>query len=295
MGTKGRILLHLAAALTGWGIARPILSPVPEAAEVTAPGKASAREARDREAGEKLLRRLVPDLAPASPAEVVRHEGTLEERVKKAIEDDPFSSFKEERFEKHALRYLREEIHDLIQGVDGPDLSHAFRNGRLEAREILDALGQVFPDLATEAMFPKAVFLELFSIDPTRASLIHDGLDSDERAGWMLDAYSSSSVVDDPFEFDREVPTDWRNPPTLLAWIDLAVSHQLDNHTMFSSDQIARLTTGYRDDYGDDYSKWLFDQPPTKGRERMLKSLAGKLEKDDPAAAAALKKRLSTR
>lgn len=182
METTGRILLHLAAVLAGWGIVQSWQPASPETVGSMGPGKASIREAREREAGDKLLRRLVPDLAPAPPVEVRRHEGTLEERVKKMIEEDPFAADAAGMFPVNFVRCIREEIDDTILGVDGPDFSCAFRHGRLDARQVLSTLHEIFPDLAGEALFAKAVFLELFQIDLSRAADLLAGLAPAERA-----------------------------------------------------------------------------------------------------------------
>ena len=282
MGTKGHILLHLAAALAGWGIARPLLPPAPDATEAIAPGKASAREARDREAGEKLLRRLVPDLAPAPPAEIVRHEGTLEERVKKVIEENPSASDAAALFPVDYVRCLQEEIDDTMHGVNGPELSYAFLNGRMEASQVLDTLGRIFPDLARENQFPKAVFLELLPVDPVRAVVLLDGLSPEERSSWLADSSLHITGIDRP------------DLALAILNLDFAIAagtnaSYLRNNADFSSRHF------FHDSMGHDYIDWILAQPPSKGRELMLGHLVSHLEGEDPAAAVSLKKRFSTR
>lgn len=294
MENTGRILLHLAAVLAGWGIVQSQKPASPETAGSMAPGKASIREARDRVAGEKLLRRLVPDLAPAPPVEVRRHEGTLEERVKKMIEDDPFAPYETENSDENAISHFREEIQTALSPVDGPDLSYAFQKGRLEARQVLATLQDILPDLGGEALFAKAVFLELCQIDPFRAADLLDGLAPGERASWLMDGFSSSVITADPFASEGR---DTRDPATILVWTDLAVSTQLDADEMFSGGQgqILYNATVFWNEYGDDYPDWLLDQAPTKGREILLNAWVSLIEDSDPAAAAAWKERLSTR
>ncbi len=265
----------------------------PEAAGSMAPGKASVREARDREAGEKLLRRLVPDLAPAPPVEVRRHEGTLEERVKKMIEEDPFTPYETEKSDENAISHFREEIQTALSPVDGPDLSYAFHHGRLEARQVLATLQEILPDLGGETLFAKAVFLELLQVDPTRAADLLDGLAPAERASWLMDGFSSSLVMEDPFASDLRITTD---PATILMWTNLATSHQLDAELMVSGGgtQIKFLARDFWNQYGDDFPDWLLDQAPTKGREILLNAWMSSIEDYDPAAAA-WKERLSIR
>jgi hypothetical protein len=281
MGTKGHILLHLAAALVGWGIARPLLPPAPDATEAIAPGKASAREARDREAGEKLLRRLVPDLAPAPPAEIVRHEGTLEERVTAATDVDPFSENSTEHSDGSIIGYLRDEIRETLFGATGPDLSYAFFHGRMEAKQVFDTLCMIFPDLAQEKQFPAAVFLELLQVDPARAVILLDQLSPDERSSFLENG---------------DLPmSGYEGPDYVLAILNvkLAIAPETKEEDLrwlvdFSPYQ-------FHTSVGNDYADWLLAQPPSKGRELILESLVSYLDGEDPAAAVALKKRLSNR
>jgi hypothetical protein len=281
MGTKGRILLHLLAVTAGWGIARPLLSPVRDAAEAMAPGKAYLREARDREAGERLLRRLVPDLAPAPPAEVVRHEGTLEQRLAEDAIDDPFAANPTRPTDESVTSYLREEIGGTLFGATGPDLSYAFFHGRMEAPQVLDALCKIFPDLAREKQFPAAVFLELFQVDPARAAVLLDQLSPGAR----------SSLLE-----NGNLPiSGYEGPDYVLAIlnVNLAIGPEAKKEDLgwlsdFSSSH-------FHTSMGNDYADWLIAQPPSKGRELILESLVSYLGSEDPAAAVALKKRLSTR
>ncbi len=64
---------------------------------------------------------------------------------------------------------------------------------------------------------------------------------------------------------------------------------------MFSGRAMGTVARQYWDQYGSDYTNWLFDQPPTEGRERLLNALVNALELDEPEAGAALEKRLSNR
>lgn len=280
MGTKRRILLHLAAAIAGWGIARPLLSPVPDAAEPLAPRKTSVRDSRDREAGEKLLRRLVPDLAPAPPVDVARHEGTLEERFAEATFDDPFADNPSTPSDDSITSYLRDQIRTTLFGRHGPDLSYAFLHGRMDASQVLDSLRRSFPDLAGEPQFPRAVFLELFSLDPSRATDLAHGLAPGEYRSWV-----GNTMLEEAWAM---------GPSGSLALLDL----QLADAPVSGSFPLVRdpgdSAALHYDAYQDDYTEWLLQQPPTAGRRVMLGSWARHLRECDPAAAAALDKRLTT-
>lgn len=164
----------------------------------------------------------------------------------------------------------------------------------MDARQVLSTLHEIFPDLAGEALFAKAVFLELFQIDPSRAADLLAGLAPAERASWLMDGFSSSVITADPFASDGRDTTD---PATILVWTDLAVSNQVDADEMFSGGQSEILFNAieFWNEYGDDYPNWLLDQAPTKGREIMLNAWVSVIEDSDPAAAAAWKERLSTR
>jgi hypothetical protein len=281
MGKAVRILLHLAAALAGWGIARPLFSPVPGAAEAIAPGKASVREAIDYEAGEKLLRRLVPDLAPAPPAEVVRHEGSLEERLVEAGFDEPFADNPSTPSDNSISDYLCEQIQETLSGKAGPELSYAFLHGRLDAHQVLDSLRRTFPDLAGEEQFTRAVVKELFLIEPSRAAVLARELPP--RDHWSLIA-------------DYKLAAEgFMSPAGYLSLLDLQLVHAPAAEAFLILGHPADSAALHYRAYGDNYTGWLLDQPPTPGRRLMLESCVAHLRDADPSAAAALEKRLSTR
>lgn len=281
MGTKGRILLHLVAVLAGWGIVQSQHPATSDAEQPIAPGKSSFREALDREAGEKLLRRLVPDLAPAPPAEVVRHEGTLEQRLAEDAIDDPFAANPTRPNDESVTGYLREEIGGTLFGATGPDLSYAFFHGRMEAPQVFDALCKIFPDLAREKQFPAAVFLELLQVDPARAADLLDQLSPDAR----------SSLLE-----NGNLPiSGYEGPDYVLAIlnVNLAIGPETNEEDLRGLGEFS--SSHFHTSMGNDYADWLLAQPPSKGRELILESLIDYLGSEDPAAAVALKKRLSTR
>lgn len=282
MQKVARILLHLTALLVGWGIARPLLPVAPEPAGKQAVddislGKTSAREAGDQELGEALLRRLVPDVAPSPPAVVVRHEGSLAERMAKAGVTDPFADDYPDP-DGPALSYLRNEIRETLFGKSGPDFSYAFRRGRMEAPQVTAALGEIFPDLAGEKLFARAVFVELYRIDPVRATIPLYSQNQKERDS-CLRATLGPSMWD-------------KRPDKSLARLNLelevgegsAVVGMLSSGTYIGSE--------FHGAFGNDYAEWLLLQPPSKGRDRMLNDLVAMLEKQSPAVAEELKTRI---
>lgn len=281
MGTKGRILLHLAAVLAGWGIVRSQYPSSSDAEQPIAAGRSSIRETRDREAGEKLLRRLVPDLEPAPPVEVVRHMGTLEERYAEATFDDPFADNPATPSDESITDYLRGEIRATLHGRPGPEVSYAFLHGRLEATQVLDSLRRTFPDLAGEAQFTRAVFQELFLIEPARAAVLARELPPRDHWSWMSE-----------FKLDAE---GFMSPAGYLSLLDLQLVHAPAAEAFLILGRPAESAELYYSAYGNDYSAWLLDQPPTPGRRVMLESWAAHLRDADPSAAASLEKRLSTR
>jgi hypothetical protein len=281
MGKTGRILLHLAAALAGWGIVQSQQPASPESAQSLAPGKASIREARDREAGEKLLRRLVPDLAPAPPVKVVRHEGTLWERLAEATFGDPFPDNPATPSDESITDYLRDQIRATLYGRHGPDLSYAFLHGRLDAHQVLDSLRRTFPDLAGEEQFTRAVVKELFLIEPSRAAVLARELPP--RDHWSL-------IAD--YKLDAE---GFMSPAGYLSLLDLQLVHAPAAEAFLILGRPADSAALHYRVYGDNYTGWLLDQPPTPGRRLMLESCVAHLRDADPSAAAALERRLSTR
>jgi hypothetical protein len=281
MGTKGRILLHLAAALAGWGIVQWQQRESSATEQPVASGKSSIRKAFDREAGEALLRRLVPALAPAPPAEVVRHQGTLEERLSDPPDLDPFSENANEHSDGVITGYLRGEIRDILFGTGGPDLAYAYFHGRMEAPQVLDTLRKIFPDLAKEKHFAAAVFIELLPVDPVRAVVLLDGLSPEERSSWLAETNLHITGIDTPDLALAILNLDFASAPGSDA-------SYLRKYAEFSS-------RPFHDGMGDDYTEWLLAQPPSKGRQEMLGNLVGHLDLEDPASAVDLKRRISTR
>jgi hypothetical protein len=283
---KGRILHHLAAALAGWGIVE-LQHPAPSDAEQSiAFGKSSIRQARDREAfdreaGDTLLRRLVPDLAPAPAVEVVRHEGSLEERLVEAGFDDPLADNPSTPSDESITDYLCEQIQGTLSGEAGPDLSYAFLHGRLEARQVLDSLRRTFPDLAGEEQFTRAVVKKLFLIEPARAALLARELPPRDHWSWISE-----------FKLDAE---GFMSPAGYLSLLDLQLVHAPAAEAFLILGYPADSAALHYRAYGDEYIPWLLDQPPSPGRRLMLESCVAHLRDADPSAAAALEKRLSTR
>lgn len=280
MAKSRHLLLHFACFLAGWGIIAAFSPALSSSAESRAATKASVRDARAREEGEKLLHRLAPDIAPAPQLEVKRHEGTLQERAFHAFLNNTFPANPGTPDDESITDYLRSEIHGTLFGENGPDLSYAFRHGRMEAPQVLATLRQTFPDLAGEGLFDKAVFLELFKVDPTRAAVLLNDVSRTEGTSW--------------FEVGVLGRSENPGPEILLAWRDLALSGTVETDS-FSSPEIAGiLARDYLKKFGSDYTEWLLAQPPTKGLEFMVEALTLHLDSDDPAAAVALRKRLFT-
>lgn len=282
MATKRRVLLHLAAVLAGWGIARPLLPAVPEppvgqAVDGIASGKSSEREAGDQESGEALIRRLVPDVAPSPPVAVVRHEGSLAERIAKAGVTDPFAEDYPDP-DGAALSYLRREIRETLFGKSGPDFSYAFRRGRMEAPQVTAALGEIFPDLAGEKLFERAVFIELYQIDPVRATAPLYTQEQKERDSCLLATMG---------------PAMWdKRPDKSLARLNLEFEVGEGNKVLGLMSSGASIGADFHREFGDDYAEWLLLQPPSRGRDRMLNDLVAVLEKQSPASAENLKTRM---
>ncbi len=276
-----RILPHLACFLAGWGIVTAFKPALSSSSESRAATKASVRKALDREQGEKLLRRLAPDIAPAAPAGVKHHEPPVAEPVAERSEDNPFGQDVSEATAAHDNEFLRDEIRDVISGYRGPELSYAFRHGRMDAPQVLATLRQTLPDLAGDGSFDEAVFFELSAIDPTRAAVLLDGHSTDER----FEAISGGFVTH----------SDDLDPEARLAWSHLGSSVDVGMDPPFEVLASRLGKPDYYREFGNDYTEWLLDQPPSKGREAMMEALMEHLVMEDPAAAVALRKRLSTR
>lgn len=281
MATSRRLLLHLAACAAGWGIVTAFKPTSSSSAESRAATKSFVRDTLDREQGEKLLRRLAPDITPAPPAAVKHHEGTLEERVMEEMEDDPFAEGLTKPTDKYIIDCLGEQIRIPLFGEDGPDLSYAFQHGRMEAPEVLATLRQILPDLARESLFDKVVFICLFQIDPIRAAGLLDTHAPAARSSLLLEAIIGQSGKS--------------NPESVLAWSHLVPPRGDKSDDPFADSVNQGYASDFYKEYGNDYTGWLLDQPPSKSRELMVEALMEHLVMEDPAAAVALRKRLSTR
>jgi hypothetical protein len=285
MGMKGRILLHLAAALAGWGIVQSLRlsfsdqSPHGEGiATHSAPaGKFRATVPADRPAGEMLLKRLA---AGDSLPEVNYGDSALAERYAEALEDigiDPatFSSsypgFDPTRKDLcySILQISLSSSLDWHGGHDGRDLRHAFRHGRMEAMEIHDIFAAELPILAGTDLIRRSLYDQIADQDPDRAEVLLEPLAVAEAAGvrlWAARAFASGFTLESFLALMRNHPEpegDEGNGGRRDAWRD--------------------RTPSFLERHGGEYLRWVEQLPPGADRDAAAAALLDYLDPGDPA------------
>jgi hypothetical protein len=282
MGMKGRILLHLAAAIAGWGIVQSLRSSFSDqqlngggtAAHSEPAGKFRNAFPADRPAGEMLLKRLA---AGDSLPEVNYGDSALAERYAEALQDigiDPAtfsSSYPGFDPTRKDLCYsiLQNFLASSLEWHDGRDLRHAFRHGRMEAMEIHDLFAAELPILAGTDLIRLSLYDQIADLDPDRAEVLLEPLAEAEAAGarlWAARAFASGFTLESFLALMRNLPEsegDEGNGGRRNAWRD--------------------RTPSFLERHGGEYLRWVEQLPAGADRDAAATGLLEYLDPGDPA------------
>ena len=282
MGTKGRILLHLAAALAGWGIVqslRPTFSDQQLDGEGLATHSAAAGNLRtavpaDRPAGEMLLKRLA---AGDSLPEVNYGESALAERYAEALQDigiDPAtfsSSYPGFDPTRKDLCYsiLQSFLASSLEWHDGRDLRHAFRHGRIEAMELHDIFAAELPILAGTDLIRLSLYDQIADLDPDRAAILLETLPEERATGaeyWAARSYMTGFT-----------------PQSFLALMRSLPQPEGDKADEGRQNAWRKRTAMFLERHGSEYFNWVEQLPSGADRDAAAAALLDYLDPGDPA------------
>jgi hypothetical protein len=293
MGKGKALLLHLLAVVAGWGMVaglRPVVGSWAEnrrdAEETPAPAKSGTRTrtAGEVAAGRELLlgieaqQRLHPQpFIPPSP-EVPIEELIDKELRRRGIDpaapaptladgggsgEDAVAAAEYHQVLAHFL-----DLH--LNGEHGPDLAHAFRQGRMDALAIYDLLAAHLPGVAADHTLRCALYRELAPRDPVRAEALLAPMTEAEAMQvkyQVIEQPSSPLTPDATFALLASVsaPTDFHSRVRrVLAW--------------------ATVTESFLPEFGSDYLDWLEQLPAGVDRDFAGFAVAQRLPNDDLAS-----------
>lgn len=282
MGTKARILLHLAAALAGWGIVQSLRPSFPDQsldgqgiADHSAPaGKFRAAVPADRPAGELLLKRLA---AGDSLPDVNHGDSRLAENYAEALQDigiDPAtfsSSYPGFDPTRKDLCYsiLQNILASSLEWHGGRDLRHAFRHGRIEAMEIHDLFAAEIPILAGTDLIRLSLYDQIADLDPARAAILLETLPEERATGakhWAARSFVSGFTPESFLGLMRSLPRpegDKADAGRQSAW--------------------RKRTVQFLEHHGTEYFNWVEQLPPGADRDAAAAALLGYLDPGDTA------------
>ncbi len=224
MFSKSKTLfLHLALVAAGWVIAAALLPHLPAARSSVPQDSAAAptklpRPELDRPGGQRLLDRLSREMKPREASAPGPWAGmSLDEKAEHLYREranperkPPSAAF---------LKYFRErainaDLKAIVCGEQGPDLSYAFRHGRMEAQEILDEVTARLPEHAATPRF-SAMLHEILAIeDPRRANTLIASLPEAEAEHTTAMLLQSDAFLQDPdASYELHATRPWPEDP----------------------------------------------------------------------------------
>jgi hypothetical protein len=298
MGKGKVLLLHLLAVVAGWGMVaglRPVVGSWEPGGKASAESRAPSKTGRIRStaeiaAGQKLLqsftaarqgghrggfdatsgpkpalRDLVDEYRkdsgfdPAVPAPSWDIEGQSEE--------DRSATIKERsKIIKYYLN-LHRLLGTYFEGEHGPDPTHAFLLGRLDAGAIYDSLAAHLPGAAADHTLRRALYDRLAPLDPVRAAALLTPLSEDEAAQWKRDLFASRSTS---FAPETAFALLSSTPPS---------GDPVEGEMRVAAWNLA--TREFLERYSSDYLPWVEQYPAGPDREEAAAALLRRLEKDD--------------
>ena len=155
------------------------------------------------------------------------------------------------------------DVPRFLASDDGPDFSHAFRHGRMEAPHILKLLGARFPEYDEAGLLPSRFHAVLCREDPRRAAVLLDTLPEEGQVLVMAGNFRRS-FYDVSLETVRQalelLP---RSDDEDVAAARREIFYSLVDHGL--------------DDYGSDYLQWIDTLPEESDREMALEGMASRI------------------
>lgn len=157
-----------------------------------------------------------------------------------------------------------QDVPAFLRSDSGPDLVHAFRHGRMDAKEVLSKFSARFPEYAGERDLPALLHRELCVEDPVRAAELLDALPEKERSLVMARNFREQSY---------DAPLD-----TLGAY--LRMLPLTGDETLESAREalLGSLVDHGLDDYGPDYLDWISTLPDASDRQEALLGISIRIE-----------------
>ncbi len=233
--------------------------------------------------GQRLLERFARDLGPRVELATSRYADlSMDEKIDHLIAQDypdgghQVSAESRERYRKKAI--LR-QMYGLVQGgKNGPDLSYAFRHGRMEVQEILDLLAARLPEHASDPYFPVMLYHCLVRQDPQRAEPLLAGLSDKEKAKQhdsllsgsepMLSSTAPRTYLSHGFSDD---PIPAPDPDFAFAMLEV-IPWQREPFRCFDHSWVwGSCASKAMGSYRDDYLAWLQSLPPGRDRDGAIK------------------------
>jgi hypothetical protein len=296
MGNGKAVLLYLLAVAAGWGIVAALIPVVGSwqrdgseaAAESHAPSKTGRiRSTAEMAAGQKLLQRLTdaskadhPVGANSDPGPELSLRDLVDTFVKESgfdpaargpslSSDDESLSAEEQIASVEYNTNLHRLLETYLGGEHGPDSTHAFLLGRLDAGAIYDSLAAHLPGAAADHTLRRALYNQLAPVDPGRAAALLATLSDEEAAQWKRDLFAIRSSAFTP---DTAFALLSSTPP---SGDPVAVEMQAAAWNVATREFLER--------YRSDYLPWVEQLSAGPLREEAAAALLHSLEKDDLA------------
>jgi hypothetical protein len=291
MGKGKAVLLHLLAVAAGWGIVaalRPMVGSRLGGGEAAAESRAPSKTGRVRStaeiaAGQKLLQRFTEDRQGDDPGGADADPGpeiSLRDIVDvlcRATGFDPAApapswdtegrSAEERMASVKYNRNLHRLLETYLEGEHGPDPTHAFLLGRLDAGAIYDSLAAHLPGAAADHTLRRALYNQLAPLDPVRAAALLATLSDEEAAQWKRDLFANRSAAFTP---DTAFALLSSTPPS---------GDSVGVEMRAAAWNVA--TREFLERYRSDYLPWVEQLPAGPLREEAAAALLHSLEKED--------------
>jgi hypothetical protein len=155
------------------------------------------------------------------------------------------------------------DVPRFLASDDGPDFSHAFRHGRMEAPQILKLLGARFPEYDEAGLLPSRLHAVLCRQDPVRAAVLLDSLPEEEQVLVMAGNFRKG-FYDVPLE-------------TVSEALEIMPRSDDEDVSAARREIFRALVDHGLDDYGSDYLQWINTLPEESDRVMALEGIASRM------------------